>query len=86
MNVMYDCAMEDMVQLDAELLKIGTYFVKKNENQFDFKHFAFPLVDRFETLEDLLGCEFQYQFNKAKLVMVYLEAFEHICDPLEQQR
>lgn len=83
MNVMYDCALDDLVNLDKELLKVGTYFIKKNENQFDFKQYSFPLIDRFETLEDLLIQEFEYQFQKAKLVMVYLEVFEHICDPLE---
>ena len=30
--------------------------------------------------------ESQFQFKKVKLVMCYLEAYEHISDPLEQQR
>jgi hypothetical protein len=37
-------------------------------------------------MQDLYTCEFSYQLAKAKLLMLYLEAFEHICDPLEQQR
>jgi hypothetical protein len=32
MYIMYDGALDDMVNLDAEMLKIGTYFVKKNED------------------------------------------------------
>jgi hypothetical protein len=68
------------------MLKIGTYFVRKNENALDQKSQLFPLADRFQLLQDLYDCEFQFQFVKAKLVMAYLEVFEHICDPLEQQR
>ena len=34
---MYDCALEDMVGLDKELVKIGTYYTKKNEDSFDFR-------------------------------------------------
>jgi len=35
-------------------------------------------------MEDIIVYEFDFYFIKAKLVMVYLEAYEHICDPLEQ--
>lgn len=44
------------------------------------------MTDRFTLLEDLYEMEFNFQFVKSKLLMVYLEAYEHICDPLEQQR
>lgn len=36
MYIMYDCALDDMANLDEELLKIGTYYIKKNEDQFDY--------------------------------------------------
>ena len=62
MYLMYDCSLEDMVQLDNELLKIGTYFVRKSESQFDFKDYKFPMVERFQLMEDLLIHEFEYQF------------------------
>ncbi|CDW75700.1 UNKNOWN [Stylonychia lemnae] len=86
MYILYDCSLDDMVQLDKEILKIGTYFIKKNESQFDFKQYKFPLVERFQLMEDIVVSEFEFYYIKAKLVMVYLEAYEHICDPLEQQR
>lgn len=44
---MYDCALEDMIILDKELIKIGTLFIKKNEDNFDFDEYEFPFVDRF---------------------------------------
>jgi hypothetical protein len=28
---MYDCALDDMTNLDDELLRVGTYYVRKNE-------------------------------------------------------
>jgi hypothetical protein len=86
MYLMFDCSLDDMVSLDKELLKISTFYVKKNEAEFDFQAHQFPMVDRFQVIEDLYEYEFQYQYTKALVLMSYLEAFEHICDPLEQQR
>ena len=31
-------------------------------------------------------CESKFQYRKVKLVMAYMECYEHIVDPLEQQR
>ncbi len=31
MQVMFDCALDDIVNLDKELLKIGTFYIRKNE-------------------------------------------------------
>jgi hypothetical protein len=47
MYVMFDCALEDMIQLDEEMIKIGTFYVKKHEAEFDFRTYTFPLTDRF---------------------------------------
>ncbi len=84
MYIIFDCALDDMINLDKEMLKIGTYFVKKNDTELDMKNYSFPMTDRFQLLEDLYECEFQYQFQKTMIVMAYLECFEHISDPLEQ--
>ena len=37
-------------------------------------------------LDQLLLCEARFQYRKVKLVMAYTECYEHIVDPLEQQR
>ena len=37
-------------------------------------------------LDQLLLCESRFQYRKVKLVMAYVECYEHIVDPLEQQR
>ena len=44
------------------------------------------MIDPFDLLEDLQQHEFLFQYRKALLVMQYLDCYEHICDPLEQQR
>ena len=37
-------------------------------------------------LDDLLMYESKFQYRKVKLVMSYMECYEHVVDPLEQQR
>lgn len=65
MHVMFDCSLADMVALDEQLLKIGTFFVRKNELELDLQSKNFPLVDRFQLIQDLYVCELEYQFAKA---------------------
>lgn len=45
-----------------------------------------PAKDRLECLSDILFYESSFQFKKVKLCMAHLECYEHIVDPLEQQR
>jgi len=85
-HVMYDASLEDMIQFEKHLLQVGTYFIRKTEHDFDFDKFEFALVDRLEVLDDLLGLELDYQFHKSQIILAYLDAFEHSCDPLVQQR
>lgn len=58
--LMYDCAMTDMVELEKQLLWVGTYYIKKNETNYDFSTASFPMVERFEILEDLLIWELKF--------------------------
>lgn len=58
MHVMFDCALDDQVNLDTQLLKIGTFFIRKNENDFDIK--IFEMTDRFQLVEDLYNWEFAF--------------------------
>lgn len=37
MNVMFDSSLDDMVSLDSQLLKIGTFFIRKNESDLDLR-------------------------------------------------
>ncbi len=85
--VLYECAMQDMKDLEDELLKIGSYYISKHEYLVNTEiEKAYPLVDRITMLEDLLDQELNFQFEKVQLIQCYMEAYEHIVDPLEQQR
>jgi hypothetical protein len=81
-NIMYDCSIQDMVVFEEQLLQVGTHFIQKNEQDFDFEKFEYAMVDRVEVLSDLLDYELQYQFTKSQIVLAYLDALEHSVDPL----
>lgn len=42
-----------------------------------------PEKDRLELINDLLIKEADFQFQKVKLIQVYMECYEHVTDPLE---
>jgi hypothetical protein len=71
-----------------DLLKIGSYYIKRQEPFLDSEEGdeLHPIIDRLSILELLLKYESQFQYKKAKLVRLYMEAYEHILDPLEQKR
>lgn len=74
-----------MKDLEEELLKIGSYFIGKHEYLVNTEvERAYPLVDRMTLLEDILNNELDFQFEKVQLIQCYMEAYEHISDPLEQ--
>lgn len=76
-----------MKDLEEELLKIGSYFISKHETLINTENDKpFPVIDRLSLIEDLLEDEASFQFNKVQLIQAYMESYEHITDPLEQQR
>jgi len=85
-SIMYDASIMDMITFEQELAQIGTHFIKKTELDFDFEKFEYGLIDRVEVLYDLMEYESKYQFLKAQVVLAYLDALEHSCDILAQQR
>ena len=83
-NVMQECAMQDMRDLEEELLKIGSFYIGKHEHLVNTEcEKAYPHVDRITLLEDLLDKELDFQFEKVHIVQAYMETYEHISDPLE---
>lgn len=85
--VMYDCCLQDMKALEDNLCRIASYFLMNCEVLQDPQdEKPMPGKDRMEILDDLLRSEATFQFKKVKLIQVYMEAYEHITDPLEQQR
>lgn len=86
--IMYDCVESDMDLLKDELLLTGSYYIKRQEPLMDAEDIenASPVIDRITCLEMLMKHEAKFQYKKANLVRLYMEAYEHIVDPLEQQR
>lgn len=89
--VVYDCVLQDMKVLEDELCRIASHYLNKTEVLLDptsqeQSERPFPLKDRMEIISDLLAKEAVFQFYKVKLVQVYLECYEHISNPLEQQK
>ena len=86
--IMYDCVDTDLEMLRNELLLAGSFYIKRQEplmNSEDLENMS-PLIDRISTLEMLMKYESKFQYKKAQIVRLYMETYEHIYDPLEQQR
>ena len=59
--IFYECAMQDMKDLEDEMLKIGSYYIAKHEFLVNTElEKAYPLVDRISLLEDLLDKELDF--------------------------
>lgn len=83
--ILYDCVLQDMKGLEDELIKIASYYLSKSEVLQDpHSEKPQPGKDRLEMLDDLLQCEARFQYRKVKLVLAYVECYEHVVDPLEQ--
>ncbi len=69
------------------MLKIVSFYINKIEPiaEVDLRN-IFPAVDRFQVINEIIDCEERYQRAKLNLCLNYLEAFEHTCDSLDQQR
>lgn len=86
-HILYDAAFADMRAMETELLKICSFYINRAEPLLDNDlRNMYPIVDRLKILDEVLSCENRFQEAKIKLVMAYLECFEHVSDTLEQQR
>lgn len=85
--IMYECTLTDMQVLEQELLRIGSFYISKLEELYDTEvDKVCHKKDRQQVMNDLLNCEMHFQFKKVLLTQLYMECYEHICDPVEQQR
>ena len=87
-QIVYEEALNDMLLLEEELIKIGSYFLNKAEMS---QHACSgeeqsSMLDRGEVALHLLQHEFEFQAMKAKHIEGLLEAYNHVCDPLESVR
>ena len=87
---MYDCVLQDMQSLEGELCKIASFYLNKSELLLDPTIAGVgkmvPAKDRLQVIDDILKFEAEFNFKKVMLTQVYMECYEHIIDPLEQQK
>ena len=78
--VIYDCALDDLKELEEEILSIGSYFIDKatlkQAKNADFNR----KIDRLEILYNLWESEWTYLQYKRKLVDCYYEIYQHTFD------
>ena len=84
-HIFYDVAFDDMLELEEELVRVGTHYLQKREVVADPEAYEglVPLTDRLAMLEDLVIKEAEFQYAKIELVECFCEVYEHTCDALE---
>lgn len=77
-----------MLLLEEELIKIGSFFLNKAEMSMHAcaGEEQTSMLDRGEITLHLLQHELEFQAMKAKYIESLLEAYNHVCDPLESVR
>ena len=86
--VVYDCALEDIKELEEEIVAIGSYFIEKaslkqSKAQSDSEYAR--KVDRFEILYNLWEHEWTYLQFKRKLIDCFYEIYQHTFDHAERR-
>ncbi|XP_063110059.1 centrosomal protein CEP57L1 isoform X4 [Cavia porcellus] len=90
--VMYDEALRDLQDLEAELLLVGSHYIKKEKGAKKSSSsesnqawgWTQASVDRFAVLYDLWTWEAAFLGNKHQLLDCYFEAYQHALDPEER--
>ncbi|XP_070274059.1 uncharacterized protein [Myotis yumanensis] len=91
-HVMYDEALSDLKELEAELLLVASHYIEKEKghkegsksNAGQVWGWAHAGVDRFAVLCDLWTWEAALLENKRQLLDCYFEAYQHTLDPEER--
>ena len=87
LHIIYDCAFDDVNELEQEIVSIGSYFIEKaslkhqktnQDNDFIRK------IDRFEILYNLWEYELTYLQYKRRLVDCFYEVYQHTLDHNER--
>jgi len=85
LHIVYDCAFDDLNELEQEIIGIGSYFIEKSavkllkDNDFQRK------IDRFEILYNLWEYELTYLQLKRQLIDCFYEIYQHTFDENERQ-
>ena len=87
-KVVYEEAINDMIQLEEEMMKIGSYYLNKAEfaKHSGISDSPSTMLDRGQVALDLLERELDLQVSKVKQVEMLIDVYENTCDPLESVR
>ncbi|KAM6181754.1 uncharacterized protein O8D03_000195 [Erethizon dorsatum] len=91
-HVMYDEALRDLEELEAELLLVGSHYIEKEKGHKESSTsksdqawgWTHANVDRFAVLCDMWTWEAALLENKHQLLDCYFEAYQHTLDPEER--
>ncbi len=86
-KIIYQEALNDMLEIEEELIKVGTYYINQAESRvdLDIKEPA-SSIDRGDVAYHLIDKEAEFQFQKLLIITSYMESYEHTNDPLEMLR
>ena len=87
-KIVYEETLNDMLQLEEEMMKIGSLYLNKAEMLQHTNPSDSPstMYDRGEVTLNLMESELELQLSKIQLIELLLEVYEHTCDPLESVR
>ncbi|XP_047413840.1 uncharacterized protein LOC124988397 isoform X2 [Sciurus carolinensis] len=91
-RVMYDEALRDLEELEAELLLVASHYIEKEKGHKEGSKsksgqdwgWTHARVDRFAVLYDIWTWEAAVLENKCQLLDSYFEAYQHTLDPEER--
>ncbi|XP_012506581.1 PREDICTED: transmembrane protein FLJ37396 [Propithecus coquereli] len=91
-HVMYEAALSDLKELEAELLLVASCYIEKEKGHKEGCEsksgqdggWAHAGVDRFAVLYDMWTWEAALLENKCQLLDSYFEAYQHTLDPEER--
>ncbi|XP_072499099.1 uncharacterized protein [Notamacropus eugenii] len=90
--VMYDCALQDLEELENQLLLLVSHYIEREKSHkrgSDSRGSSLPAwahasVDRFAILFDIWTWEATLLKNKCQLLDSYFEAYQHVFDQEER--
>lgn len=87
-RIVYEESFNDMLQLEEEMLKIGSYFLNKDEilQHTNPNETPATMIDRGEVTNQLIQQELKLHIQKIELVEILLDVYENTVDPLESVR
>nr|XP_025715055.1 LOW QUALITY PROTEIN: uncharacterized protein LOC112813981 [Callorhinus ursinus] len=91
-HIIYDEALSDLKELEAELLLVASHYIEKEKGHKEGNEsntgqdwgWAHASVDRFAVLYDMWTWEAALLENKRQLLDCYFEAYQHVLDPEER--